>query len=120
MLGIKRRDFITFLGGAAAAWPMVARAQQPDRMRRVGGLVAGAEDLPSTQAIGATILREGLQKLGWIEGRNIRVDYRFAAGPDSIRSAATELVGLAPDVLIANGAAPLAALQRATQTIPIV
>src|SRR5262245_35914663 len=115
-----RRSFLTLLGGAsAAAWPLVARAQQRERMRRVGGLVSGGEDLPSTQAIVA-VVRETLQKLGWIEGRNIRIDYRFAATPDSIRSAAAELVGLEPDVIIAGGPAVLAPLQRATRTIPIV
>ena len=116
-----RRSFLTLLGGAsAAAWPLAARGQQDGRVRRVGGLSAGAEDLPTTQAAVA-VVRETLQKLGWIEGRNIRIDYRFAASnPDSIRSAAAELVGLGPDVLIANGPTPLAALQRATRTIPIV
>src|SRR5262245_15475140 len=115
-----RRSFLTLLGGAsAAAWPLVARAQQRERMRRVGGLVSGGEDLPSTQAIVA-VVRETLQKLGWIEGRNIRIDYRFAATPDSIRSAAAELVGLGPDVLITLGADRVSALQRATRTIPIV
>jgi putative ABC transport system substrate-binding protein len=117
MLGIRRREFISLIGGATA-WPIAARAQT-ERMRRVGGLVAGAEDLPSTQAT-AAVVREGLRQLGWIEGRNIRIDYRFAAGPDSLRSAAAELVGLEPDVLVANGAAPLAALRGMTRTIPIV
>jgi ABC-type uncharacterized transport system substrate-binding protein len=118
---IRRREFITLLGGAAAAWPVVARAQQDGRVRRVGGLrasVAG-DDLQGAQTV--AVIREGRQKLGWIEGRNIRIDYRFAAGsPDSIRSAAAELVGLGPDVLIADRAAALVALQRATRTIPIV
>jgi putative ABC transport system substrate-binding protein len=108
---MKRREFITLLGGTAAAWPLAAGAQQDGRVRRVGGLRSSAEDdLQGTQA--AAVVREGLQKLGWIEGRNIRIDYRFAAG--------SELVGLGPDVLIAHGAAALAPLQRATRTIPIV
>jgi putative ABC transport system substrate-binding protein len=96
---MRRREFIAGLGGAAA-WPRAARAQQDGR-RRVGGLrasVAG-DDLQGAQTV--AVVREGLQKLGWIEGRNIRIDYRFAAGsPDSIRSAAAELVGLGPDVLL--------------------
>jgi ABC-type uncharacterized transport system substrate-binding protein len=115
---MQRRSFLTLLGGAAAAWPLAARAQQDGRVRRVGGLRPG-DDLQGAQTV--AVVREGLQKLGWIEGRNIRIDYRFAAGsPDSVRSAAAELVGLGPDVLIASGAAALAALQRATRTIPIV
>jgi putative ABC transport system substrate-binding protein len=114
---VRRRDFISLIG--AAAWPLAARAQQPERMRRVGGIVTGTEGLPPTQAI-AAVVREGLQQLGWTEGRNIRIDYRFAADPDSVRSAAAELVGLGPDVLIAHGATALAALQRVTRTIPIV
>src|SRR5262245_26540116 len=104
---MRRRSFITILGGAAVAWPMAARAQQVARVRRVGELVAGGEDLPSAQAYVA-VVRETLQKLGWIEGRNIRIDYRFATAPDSFRSAAAELVELGPDVLIAHGSASVA------------
>src|SRR5262245_43697908 len=120
MSPIHRRSFLTLLGGAsAAALPLAARAQQRERMRRVGGLSPAAEGLPNTQAFVA-VVREELQKLGWVEGRNIRIDYRFAAGsPDIIRSAAAELVGLGPDVLIAQGAAAVAALQQATRTIAI-
>src|SRR5262249_9659309 len=114
-----RRSVLTLLGASAAAWPLAARAQQRERMRRVGGLLSGVEDNPTTQATVA-VVRETLQKLGWVEGRNIRTDYRFAADPDSFRSAAAELVELGPDVLIAIGPVPLAALQRATRTIPIV
>src|SRR5262245_21890543 len=114
---MRRREFVGLIGGAAA-WPLAARAQQRERMPRVGGLQATAEN-PTAQAQVA-VVREGLQKLGWVEGRNIRIDYRFAATPDSMRSAAAELVGLGPDVLIAHGPAAMAALQRATRTIPIV
>src|SRR5262245_10811266 len=115
---MQRRSFLTLLGGAsAAAWPLGARGQQRERMRRVGGLVSGAEDVTGTRAFIA-VVGEELQKLGWIEGRNIRIDYRFAVAPDSFRSAAAELVEMGADVLIANGPAALAALQRATRTIP--
>src|SRR5262245_23508157 len=97
-----RRSFLTLLGASAAAWPLAARGQQDGGVRRVGGRVASAEDLLAAQAHVA-VVRETLQKLGWIEGRNVRIDYRFAASPDSIRSDAEELVGLGLDVLIANG-----------------
>src|SRR5262245_14669619 len=110
-----RRSFLTLLGtsAAASAWPLAARAQQRERVRRIGVLTNVARD--DTEAdTRVTVVREGLQKLAWIEGRNILIDYRFAASPDSIRSAAAELVGLGPDVLLALGSASLAALQRAT------
>ena len=117
---MKRRDFISLLGGAAVAWPIAARAQQRERMRRIGLLINLAADDPESQARLAAFA-QGLQQAGWTVGQNIRIDYRFAAGsPDSIRSAAEELVGLGPDVLIAHGATALRALQRATRTIPIV
>src|SRR5262245_42342661 len=116
---MRRRDVITLLGASAAAWPLAARAQQRERMRRVGELFSGAEDLPRLAPFRA-MFHEELRKLGWVEGRNIRIDYRYAAAPVSFRSAAAELVGLGPDVLIANGTVPLAVLQRATHSIPIV
>jgi putative ABC transport system substrate-binding protein len=103
---VKRREFITYVGGAAA-WPMVARAQQPERMRRVGTLTASAVDDPDAQARQAAFL-QGLTQLGWREGRNLRIDARFAAGnADNTRKYAAELVALAPDVIVAGGSAPV-------------
>jgi putative ABC transport system substrate-binding protein len=118
---MKRREFITLLGSAAATWPMVARAQQPDRMRRIGVLTAGsAADDPDGQARSAAFL-QGLQQLGWTDGRNIRIDYRQGAGDaDNMRKYATELVALAPDVILASGTATMAPLLQATRTVPIV
>src|SRR5262245_19471804 len=100
---MKRRDFITLLGGAAMAWPLAARAQQSDRMRRIGVLNGQAANDPDAQANIAAFL-QGLQQLGWTDGRNVRIDHRWAAGnPADIRKYAAELVALAPDVILANG-----------------
>jgi len=116
---MKRRTFIAGLG-AAATWPHVARAQQPDRMRRVGVLLSGAEDDPLYRAP-MVVLREALQKLGWTEGRNLRIDVRFGSNDSNrVRAYAEELVGLAPDVIVTTGAAQTRAVQQRTQTIPIV
>jgi ABC-type uncharacterized transport system substrate-binding protein len=117
---MRRRQFVTLLGGAAAAWPLAARAQQPDRMRRIAVLLALAESDPeSSRRLSA--LRAGLQDLGWSDGGNVRLDVRFGVGgPDRLRDDARELVALAPDVIVAFGTAPLAPLQQATRTIPIV
>jgi len=103
--------------GSAAAWPAVSWAQQPDRMRRIGALMS-VEGQPGQVRVLA--FAEELEKLGWIEGRNISIDYRWAADTDRLRAYATELVGMTPDVLLSGGGAPLVALQKATQTIPIV
>jgi len=118
---MRRREFITLLGGAAAAWPLAARAQQPDQMRRIGVLTAGsAADDPDGQARGAAFL-QGLQQLGWTDGRNIRIDYRSGASDaDNMRKYAAELVALAPDVILASGTATMAPLLQATRTVPIV
>jgi putative tryptophan/tyrosine transport system substrate-binding protein len=99
---LKRRDFITLIGGAAAAWPLAARAQQPERMRRIGFLHGLAEDDPEAQArIGA--FREALAALGWIEGRNISIDYRFAGGdPARAEAIVADVVGSAPDLIVAH------------------
>jgi putative tryptophan/tyrosine transport system substrate-binding protein len=110
---------ITLLGSAAAAWPLVARAQQPERMRRIGTLTGLAED-DLTKGRIVAFLQE-LQKLGWTEGRNVRIDSRAGAGNlATIRKYAAELVALGPDVILASGAAPVAILLEATHTVPIV
>jgi putative tryptophan/tyrosine transport system substrate-binding protein len=117
---MRRREFIMLLGGATASWPVAARAQQPERMRHVGTLTASAVDDPDAQARQAALL-QGLTQLGWIEGRNLRIDARFAAGnADNTRKYAAELVALAPDVIVAGGSAPVEPLLQATRTVPIV
>ena len=117
---MKRREFITLLGGAAAAWPLAARAQQGERMRRIGVLMSTAADDPEGQARIAAFL-QGLQQLGWTDGRNVRIDIRWAAGDaDRIRRYAAELVALAPDVILATGGAAVGPLLQATRTVPIV
>ena len=101
---MKRREFITLLGGAAAAWPVVARAQQAERMRRIGVLLGSAADDPDTRYASRHSSRR-LQQLGWTDGRNVRIDHRWAAGnADNYRKYAAELVALAPDVILAPGA----------------
>jgi putative ABC transport system substrate-binding protein len=115
---MRRREFITLLSGAAA-WPLAARAQQGERMRRIGVLLFGREGNPNALDYIAEF-RQRLQELGWIEGRNLRIDVRFAGGDaDRLRAYAAELVALAPDVLVGRGPAPRA-LQQATSTLPIV
>jgi len=117
---IERRKFLATLGGAAAAWPLAARAQQPERMRRIGALMYLSADDPDSPAYVAAFAR-GLQELGWIEGRNIRIDYRWGGGDlDRVRRYAAELVALAPDVILVGSGSALAALQNATRTVPIV
>jgi putative ABC transport system substrate-binding protein len=118
---MRRRALIKLLGGAVAAWPLAARAQQSDRMRRIGVLVGGAaEDDPYTRARKAAFL-QGLQQLGWTDGSNVRVEYRWGLGNDAnIRKYAAELIGLGPDVILVFGSAAAAAMQQATRTIPIV
>jgi putative ABC transport system substrate-binding protein len=117
---MKRREFIMLLGGAAAAWPLAARAQQVDHVRRVGALIAFAKDDRETEERLAA-LRQGLAKRGWVEGRNIQMDYRFAAGrSDQFSVLAKELVAMQPDVILAQTPGGTLALQRETRTIPIV
>ena len=117
---MKRRDFITFLGGAAAAWPLVAWAQQPGRVRRVGVLMAFDENDPEARAYLAGFM-QGLAELGWTDGSNLRMDVRWGAGNiDRIRMSAKELLDLQPDVILAHGTPPTATFQRETRTIPIV
>jgi ABC-type uncharacterized transport system substrate-binding protein len=116
---IRRHEFIMLLG-AAAAWPLAARAQQPERVRRIGVLAFQAADEPETQVRVAAFVRR-LQELGWTEGRNLQIEHRRAAGDaDNARRYAAELVAIAPDVILASGASTVSALQRATRTVPIV
>jgi len=115
-----RRDFITLLGGATIAWPLAARAQQPERMRRVGVLMNLGSDDAEAQARNAAFL-QGLQELGWTVGRNVRIEYRWGAGDAELfRRHASELVALAPDVILAGGGAVVPSLLQATRTVPIV
>ena len=117
---MRRREFITLLGGAAAAWPLAARAQQPERMRRIGVLLSAAADDPEGQARITAFVQE-LQRLGWTDGRNVLIDVRWAAGKaDDTRKYATELVALAPDVILASGGSVVGALLQLTRTVPIV
>jgi putative ABC transport system substrate-binding protein len=117
---VKRRVFITFLGGAAVAWPITARAQQGERMRRIGVLMPLATDDPESKARIAAFL-QGLRQLGWTDSGNVRIDTRWGAGnADDIRKYARELIALAPDVVLANATQAVAALQQATRTTPIV
>jgi putative ABC transport system substrate-binding protein len=117
---MQRREFITLLGGAAVAWPLGARAQQADRMRRIGVLMPAAADDAVFQARVAAF-HQGLALSGWTIGRNVRIDTRWAtADADSIRRHAAELVALAPDVILAYGAATVGPLLQATRTVPIV
>jgi putative tryptophan/tyrosine transport system substrate-binding protein len=117
---VRRREFMSLLGGAVAAWPLAARAQQPERMRRVGVLMPNAADDPEYQARMAAFL-QGLAQLGWIDGRNVRIDTRWGvADADRIRKYAAELVALAPDVILAHSSGALAPLLQASRTVPIV
>jgi ABC-type uncharacterized transport system substrate-binding protein len=118
-LCIGRREFITLLGGAAA-WPLAAHAQQPERMRRVGVLMPFVAGDPEAQ-LRSTVLAQSLQQSGWTVGRNLQIDYRFPGGEaDRIRQYAAELVALAPDVILTVGSIAVAPMQQATRTIPIV
>jgi putative ABC transport system substrate-binding protein len=117
---MKRREFITMLGGAAAGWPLAARAQQGERMRRIGLLSNLTEDDPQMKArFGA--FRQGLEKLGWSEGRNVRTDTRFGVvDAEQIQVRAKELLALQPDVILANAPPVIRVLQQMNPTIPIV
>ena len=117
---MKRREFITLLGGAGAAWPLVARAQQPERVRRIGILLPAAADVAEFQArVGAFL--QALALLGWTIGRNVQIDTRWAgANAAEIRRHAAELAALAPDVILAHGSSTVGPLLQATRTAPIV
>jgi putative ABC transport system substrate-binding protein len=117
---MKRREFITLISGAAATWPSAARAQQPERVRRIGVLMVDAESDPEGQSR-AKAISDGLKQLGWAEGSNIKIVYRWAAGDaDLIRTFAKELVELQLDVILARSTPATAALKAETRTIPIV
>jgi putative tryptophan/tyrosine transport system substrate-binding protein len=118
---MRRRQFITLLGGAAAAWPLAARAQQqPERVRRMGVLMPASPDDPDARDR-ITAFQGAMQQRGWIDGRNLRVDYRWSeSGPDAMRKSAADLVALAPEVILANGNASVGPLVQVTRTLPIV
>jgi ABC-type uncharacterized transport system substrate-binding protein len=114
-----RRDFITLIGGAAAAWPLAARAQQTERVRRIGVLMGMADDQEGQARV--TALKQGLQELGWTDGRTIQIETRFGGGDvGRIRAHAAELVALAPDVLVGQTTPVIRVLRQATSSIPIV
>ena len=115
-----RREFITLLGGAAAAWPLVGRAQPAERVRRIAVLMNNAQDDPEGQAR-AEAFRQGLQALGWIEGKNLRIDWYWTAGDiERTRSNVTELAGRPPDIIVANGRVTLSEAVQAIRSIPII
>src|SRR5262249_26588274 len=117
---MRRRQFIRFIGGAVAGWPVITRAQQPERMRRIGVLVNFAEDDREAQALDLAFL-QGLQQLGWADGPSVRIDTRWTGGdPARARKYAAELVALEPDVVLGAGTTVLGLLLQATHRIPIV
>jgi ABC-type uncharacterized transport system substrate-binding protein len=117
---LRRRQFITVLGGAAVAWPIVAGAQQPERMRRIDVLMAYAESDPEGQALVAAF-REGLLKLGWTESRNVRIETRWAtADLELMQRFATEIVALQPDLILTQNTPTTAAMLQQTRSIPII
>jgi len=116
---VRRRAFISALGGAAA-WPLAGNAQQVERVRRVGVLMAFAEDEPLTQAIVPAFV-QALERFGWVEGKNIQIDYRFAAGdPTLFKTYAADLIGMSPEAILASATPAVAALRQQTGKIPIV
>ena len=116
---LKRREFITLIGGAAASWPLVARSQQTDRVRRIGVLSSLARD-DQDNNVRIAAFQQGLQQLGWTDGHNVRIDYRFVAGnSENYPKYAAELIALAPDVILAPGPS-LAPMLQATRTVPVV
>jgi ABC-type uncharacterized transport system substrate-binding protein len=117
---VNRREIIALLGGTAAAWPLEARAQQSEQMRRIGVLMSTAADDPEGKAR-FTAFKQGLQQLGWDDGRNARIEIRWSGGKaDDVRRYAAELVALAPDVILASGGAVVGPLLQVTRTVPIV
>jgi hypothetical protein len=118
MLDIRRRQFMTLLGGTAA-WPLAARAQQVERMRRIGVLMNTAAEDPEGQARNTAFV-QALQQLGWTDDRNVRIETRWGTDAGSTRKYAAELVALAPDVILASSSTATSALQQTTRTVPIV
>jgi len=116
---MRRREFITLVGSTAAAWPLAARAQQPERMRRIGVLMMFAANDSQVQPRIAAFMQE-LQKLGWTDGRDVRIEYRWAGNADETRKYATELVALGPDVILTTGVSAFETVRQATRTVPIV
>src|SRR6516165_2959174 len=117
---LRRREFIAGLGGAAASWPLAARAQQGDRVRRIGVILPGDENDPLVKSR-PSALAQALAGLGWTDGRNVRMDVRWASGDiNRIRAIARELAGLQPGIIVTAGTAATVAVQRETRTIPIV
>jgi ABC-type uncharacterized transport system substrate-binding protein len=118
---MRRREFITLLGGAVIAWPFVARAQQGERMRRIGVLAGGAVATDADTQERNAAFAKSLQELGWVIGRNVQIDFRYGVGnAANVRKYAEELVALGPDVVLVSGASALAALLQTTRTVPIV
>ena len=116
---MRRRDFIKLIAGSAAAWPRAARAQQPERVRRIGVLMQiGADDPEAPALVGA--FSQGLAESGWIIGRNARIDYRWHQGAEAARAYAAELLALTPDIILASGTPATTAVKQLTRTIPIV
>jgi len=117
---MRRREFIRLIGGAAAAWPLAARAQQPDRLRRIGFVTVNDESDPEAQLMVAAF-RKGLEEFGWTDGRNIRIDYRFGGGDAILMpKLAKELVELRPDMIVAATTTAATAVRQLTLSIPIV
>jgi putative tryptophan/tyrosine transport system substrate-binding protein len=118
---MKRREFITLLGGAAAAWPLAARAQQGERMRRVGIFIGATAAGDADGQARIDVFRQAMELLGWTTGRNLQIEYRWGmADPAKVRKYAAELVAFAPDVILSSGTASLAQLLQETRTVPIV
>ena len=117
---MKRREFITLLGGAAVGWPLAASAQQSERVRRIGLLTGATTDDPESQANFAVFMQV-LQQFGWTVGQNVRIDYRYGGGDaNNIRKYAAELAALAPDVILTTGSDSLAQMLKVTRAVPIV
>ena len=114
---MQRREFITLLGGAAAAWPELAQAQQAEPVRRIGVLMTLANDDPEAKYRIEAFVKK-LRELGWIDGKNLRIDYRW--GVENIRKNAAELVALAPNVIVANAPQSVSAIQQLTRAVPVV